>query len=86
MKKTARSKTVADLWPVIHQQLTAMQLAVEHYPEAWHESLQRAVDGGAYFRVEATYGGYGLLGTRMVLVDRKTGETVEVSNVEAERV
>lgn len=71
--------TLAQLFAYLHSQLMAMQLDVESNPERWHTSIQKAVQEGAFYRLEFGYGLSGVLVCQLVLMSPSGHETLPVS-------
>ncbi len=67
--------TITQFFPALLHQLAVMRLAIEGNPTAWHEALQRAVEEGAFLKLEF---GFGLAGP----VDAKL-KVVSLQGVEA---
>lgn len=82
MKTTA---TIASLFPVVRARLTQIQLDVESQPQSWHDLLQKAIDNGAFLKIELGYGLGGLVECELNLVGKK-GEICRVSIAGASHV
>ncbi len=72
--------TIAQFFPSMRSQLTAMQLDIERNPIDWHRSLQGAIDQGSFLKIEFALVAGGKVDSRLVLVSPK-GEAAEISIV-----
>ena len=72
--------TIAQFFPIMRSQLTAMQLDVEHNPQAWHQALRDAIDQGAFIKIEFALVAGGKVDSRLLLVSPK-GEAAEICMV-----
>jgi hypothetical protein len=72
--------TIAQFFPIMRSQLTAMQLDVEHNPQEWHQALRDAIDQGAFIKIEFALVAGGKVDSRLLLVSPK-GEAAEICMV-----
>ena len=72
------TQTLTQFFPIMRDQLTAMQLEVERNPADWHRSLQQAIDQGAFLRLEFGLVAGGRVDAKLLLVSQR-GEVAELT-------
>lgn len=70
--------TIAQLFPVARSRLTQIELDIAAQPESWHQLLQKAINAGAFLKLELGFGIGGLVDVQLLLVSKK-GEATPVS-------
>lgn len=60
--------TITQFFPAIRSQLTALQLEIETNPPTWHAALQKAINQGAFIKLEFGFGLAGPVDARLILV------------------
>lgn len=73
------TQTLTQFFPIMRDQLTAMQLEVSGDPADWHKALQKAIDQGAFLKLEFALVAGGRVDAKLLLVSQR-GEVAEITS------